>query len=140
MRRPEWKQANPKDQLIAVLAAAAGFASNLSAGIYKKADIAEKSQRLEELLEQAVELTAMVNGRWPKQPVDANKKLEALSAALTRKNIISVPGKTTPSLHAKNFFISFVDNWYITEHRFTGNRKQFKRISEIVFYIDRHTL
>lgn len=68
MRRPEWKQTNPRDQLIAVLHAAAGFANNISNGVYKPEDVPAKASRIEELLAQAQELTSMVNGEWPAVP------------------------------------------------------------------------
>lgn len=139
MRRKEWKQANPKDQLVAVLAAAAGFVSNISAGVYSKKNLSAKLTSVENLLEQAVELTDMVDGRWPKKQIDAKQKLDSLAKALKRKNISSIPG-ALEMLIVKNFFISFVNKWYIVEHRWTGNRKQFKRQRDVVFFIERHSL
>lgn len=62
MRRPEWKQANPRDQLVAVLMAAEGWADNIVAN---KSSIAKQTQRIHDLFEQAHELINMLDGSWP---------------------------------------------------------------------------
>lgn len=64
-RREIWKQPNPQFQLVTVIGAARGINDNLAAGIYKPEAIQEQHNKLDELLEQAVELTHMVKGDWP---------------------------------------------------------------------------
>ena len=72
VRRKTWRQATPRDQLVAVLGAARGIASNLAEGMYPlEIDVRQKSLELDDLLEQCVELTTMVDGVWP-QPTQEN--------------------------------------------------------------------
>ncbi len=65
-RRAEWRQANPRDQLIAVIGAARGLADNIAEKLYPTPDkLEEATGRLDDLLEQALVLASMVEGSWP---------------------------------------------------------------------------
>lgn len=61
----EWRQANPRDQLVAVIGATWGHISNIEEGIYKPEKLPEIYRRLDDLFEQMNELTKMVSGEWP---------------------------------------------------------------------------
>ena len=65
MRRPEWKQANPRDQITVILMAAQWHLENISSGITPPEALQERCGRVKELLSQAQELTKMVSGEWP---------------------------------------------------------------------------
>lgn len=68
LRREEWKQRTPHEQLIAVLAAAQGMLSNIQDRMYSPEVLPEKLKYLEECLEQAQELSKLVRGSWPPPP------------------------------------------------------------------------
>lgn len=65
MRNPEWRQKNPKDQLVTVVGAAQGYIDNIKAGIY--VNPAPVLDKVFDLLSQAQELTKMVHGEWPEE-------------------------------------------------------------------------
>jgi hypothetical protein len=63
-RRPEWKQANPKMQLTAVLAAIEGTCSNLCHGVYGDTRLEDIYERLQDLFRQAHELNSTNSHSW----------------------------------------------------------------------------
>ena len=64
-RREEWKQKNPRDQLVAILMASHGFIENLANDMYTGKIKEERHKTVQNLLADAVNLTKLVNGEWP---------------------------------------------------------------------------
>jgi hypothetical protein len=66
VRREEWRQATPQDQLVTILGAARGIADNAAAGVYSDPErLKQRLEALDGLLEQAIQLTQLVDGQWP---------------------------------------------------------------------------
>ncbi len=66
LRRPHWRQATPRDQLVTILGAARGLADNAAEGVYTDPEVLRaRMLEVDALLEQAVALSGFVNGEWP---------------------------------------------------------------------------
>lgn len=67
VRRPQWRQENPRDELVSLIGAARGIAGNIADGTYKKRGLtAVKVQELDGLLEEVLQLSGMLHGEWPR--------------------------------------------------------------------------
>ena len=149
-RRPEWKQANPRDQLVSVLNAARGIASNIQENRYPVIRIVrgrnthfgveDAAKELDDLLEQCVELSQM--DRWPadvdKQEARAARRLNSLAVHLGKIGINSamVQGKMVTS---KGWHVEYVKNQYVIYDSKIGWGTQYRKdLAGAVFFIDRH--
>lgn len=64
-RKPHWRQPTPRLQLIALLGAARGLSSNIEEGLYPDREtLASKARALDLLLEEALQLSPLIEGDW----------------------------------------------------------------------------
>jgi len=65
MRKPEWKQSNPADQIVAIVSAISGIASNMVEGVYTMDEVHKKAAKIEEYCEDLVVLAKMTpSTKW----------------------------------------------------------------------------
>ena len=63
-----WRQNNPADQMVAVISAVRGYASNLAEGIYDLEKCEEVYSKLDDLSQQLLELIKFLPPtEWPKE-------------------------------------------------------------------------